>query len=78
VTGLDPLLVHFILAILALWPLARISRRAGLHPAWAGLVLIPVAGWPAVGTLLAFRRWPERPVDVWRAATAGRRRRKQA
>lgn len=73
-TGLDPLVLHFLVALAAIWPLFRIARRAGLHPAWAGLVFVPIAGWPAIATVLALRPWPTRPADLWRAPKPAKRR----
>jgi hypothetical protein len=66
VGGFDPLTVHFFVAALALPALALIARRAGLPMVWAGLVLVPVIGWPLIGTVLAFKPWPSRPKDTWR------------
>lgn len=63
---LDPIVVHFAVALVALPALALIARRAGLSMAWAALVLLPVIGWPLIGTVLAFKPWPTRPKDVWR------------
>jgi hypothetical protein len=54
----DPLTMNLLVGILALYPLFRIFRRAGLAPWPTLLVLIPVVGWPVVGSVLAFRRWP--------------------
>ncbi|GIL40534.1 hypothetical protein [Roseiterribacter gracilis] len=62
----DPLLVHFLVAAIALPALALIARRAGLAMAWSALVLIPVFGWPLIGTVLALKPWPSRPKELWR------------
>jgi hypothetical protein len=55
------LLAHTVAALIALWPLHRVYRRAGLEPWPAFLVLIPVFGVPAAFTRLAFKRWPILP-----------------
>jgi hypothetical protein len=57
----NPLLVNVLVGLAALYPLFRIFRRAGLPPWPALLVLIPVVGLPAVGSVLAFQRWPSVP-----------------
>jgi hypothetical protein len=57
----DPLVTHFLLAAAALWPLMRLMRRAGLRPAWALLMLVPMVGPALVGTALVFQRWPTVP-----------------
>src|SRR3546814_20250454 len=56
-----PLLAHTVAALVALWPLHRVYRRAGLAPWPAFLVLIPIFGVPAAFTRLAFIRWPVLP-----------------
>lgn len=55
------LLVHAVLAALALWPALRLLRRAGLPVGWTAWLLIPVLGWPIFTSLLAFKRWPSLP-----------------
>jgi hypothetical protein len=54
----DPWTVNFLVSLATLHPLWRIFRRGGLSPWPALLVLIPVFGFPAVGSVLAFQRWP--------------------
>ena len=50
--------IHFLLAVLAAWPLSRVFRRAGV-PAWPVVfVLVPIFGFAIVGSFLAFKRWP--------------------
>lgn len=55
------LLAHTAAALIALWPLYRVHRRAGMAPWPAFLVLIPIFGVPAAFTRLAFIRWPVLP-----------------
>lgn len=57
----DPWAMTLVVSIASVHPLHRIFRRAGLNPWAALLVLVPVVGWPAVGSVLAFRRWPAVP-----------------
>jgi hypothetical protein len=64
---MTPIYAHFAVAIVTLPALVLIARRAGLSPWWAGLVLLPVLGWPLVATVYALRRWPSRPTDAWKA-----------
>ena len=54
----DPWMLNLLVGALALYPLFRIFRRAGLSPWPSVLVLVPIIGWPLVGSLLAFPRWP--------------------
>lgn len=56
-----PLALHAILAVLALWPLARIFCRAGFNPAWSALVLVPFVGLALAGSALVFQKWPHLP-----------------
>ena len=57
-----PLIVaSLIFALIVIYPLWRISARAGL-PKWpAFTVFIPIIGPPIVAYLLAFSRWPNHP-----------------
>lgn len=48
-------LIGFVLAIVPVW---RILRRAGLSPALSLLLVIPYFGWLTVAITLAFRDWP--------------------
>jgi len=59
--AVDPGLVLFVFNVLAVWPLARICRRAGFAPGWAFLVFVPVVGLLLVWGMLTFRRWPVLP-----------------
>ncbi|HLG86294.1 MAG TPA: hypothetical protein VKZ79_03755 [Alphaproteobacteria bacterium] len=54
----DPWRLSFIVSLACLHPLWRIFRRAGLSPWPALLVFVPVFGLTIVGSVLAFRRWP--------------------
>jgi hypothetical protein len=55
------LAVNLLVSLISVHPLWRIFRRAGL-PAWpALLIFLPIAGWPLVGSMLAFQRWPNIP-----------------
>lgn len=58
------LLIHAALALLALWPALRLLARAGLPRAHAAWLLLPILGWPAFATVLAFRRWPTLPAKA--------------
>ncbi|MFM2043734.1 MAG: hypothetical protein RLY86_2310 [Pseudomonadota bacterium] len=83
-TGMElALLIHGALALLALWPALRLLARAGLPRVHAAWLLLPILGWPAFATVLAFRRWPTLPTKAeklhprealrrQRAAAAGR------
>lgn len=57
----DPLIIHFIMAAAALWPLLRLFRRAGLPPFGAFLILVPMIGPALVASVLVFRKWPNLP-----------------
>lgn len=70
--AVDPGLVLFLFNLLALWPLARICRRAGFAPWWALLVLVPVVGLLLVMTMLMVRRWPSLPPGARPARKARR------
>ena len=54
----SPMGGDLVFSILCLWPLVRTFRRAGLSPAWAGLVLVPVIGIAVVLAPLAIKKWP--------------------
>ena len=56
---LDPWAINFLVSLASLHPLWRIFRRAGLAPWPALLILVPVFGFPIVGSVLAFRHWPD-------------------
>ncbi len=65
----SPLGVHLVVAIAALYPLARIFRRAGL-PIWpAFTIAIPLVGFAVAASVLAFKPWPA--VRPRRPAKAG-------
>jgi hypothetical protein len=55
----DPWIMSFLISLASLHPLWRIFRRAGLSPWPSLLIFIPVLGFPAVGSVLAFRPWPD-------------------
>ncbi len=55
---LDPWALNFLVSLASLHPIWRIFRRAGLPPWPALLIFVPIAGWIAVGSFLAFQRWP--------------------
>ncbi len=59
--AVDPGLVLLAFNALAVWPLARICRRAGFAPWWAFLIFVPVVGLLLVMGMLTFRRWPSLP-----------------
>ncbi|MBM3507763.1 MAG: hypothetical protein FJX64_08630 [Alphaproteobacteria bacterium] len=55
---LDDLVPNIIAVLIVLWPVWRVCRRAGIHPAWALMLFVPYAGFLLVYLMLAFRRWP--------------------
>jgi hypothetical protein len=55
---LTPWGLHLSVATLALYPLARVFKRAGLASWPALFVYVPVLGFAIVGSCLAFPRWP--------------------
>jgi hypothetical protein len=56
-----PLAVNMLVSLASLHPLWRIFRRAGLNPLPSLFIFVPILGWAAVGSLLAFQRWPNVP-----------------
>ena len=48
-------LLTLLLLVIPVW---RILRRAGMHPAWSLLLVVPYVGFLIVYLMLAFRRWP--------------------
>ncbi len=50
--------LHFLIAALAAWPLIKIFRRAGLAPWPVAFLVIPLFGFAIVGSVLAFKPWP--------------------
>jgi hypothetical protein len=60
----SPALLYFLFDVAALWPLARVCRRAGLPAWWAGFVMVPVFGLAIVLGRLALTPWPARPIAV--------------
>jgi hypothetical protein len=67
---MEPQTFHFMNAIsaplafglLVIFPLWRIFRRAGFHPAWSLLIFLPYVGLLLVLAMLAFARWPADPM----------------
>jgi hypothetical protein len=53
------LLGHIVVAIVLVYPLWRIFGRAGLPPALALFIFVPVAGWLIVAWTLALAGWPK-------------------
>lgn len=47
-----------VLAVLLLYPSWRIFQRAGLHPGFSLIVVVPVVGLPVAMAILAFLPWP--------------------
>jgi hypothetical protein len=68
----DPGLVLLAFNVLAVWPLARICRRAGFAPWWAFLIFVPLIGVLLVTGMLTFRRWPSLPPRPPKARKARR------
>jgi len=65
---LDPWVLNVLIGVATLHPLWRIFRRAGLSP-WPSLfILVPILGFPAVGSFLAFQRWPKIPPRMRKGA----------
>jgi len=54
----DPWVLSLLVSLATLHPLWRIFRRAGLSPWPSLLIFVPILGFPAVGSFLAFKRWP--------------------
>lgn len=54
----DSFAVNILAAVVVVVPLWRIFTRAGLHPALALLVFLPLFGGAAVLLVLALSRWP--------------------
>lgn len=52
------LLPYLKYALLVVWPLGRILRRAGFSPWLAGLVFVPLIGFLLVLMVLGHRPWP--------------------
>jgi hypothetical protein len=50
--------LHFLIAALAAWPLIKIFRRAGLAPWPVAFLVIPLFGFAIIGSILAFKPWP--------------------
>lgn len=57
----NPLFGIVLFNLLIVWPLWRIFRRAGLQPAWALLVFVPLIGVTAALAVLGHSRWPVLP-----------------
>ena len=55
----DPWILNLLVGLATVHPLHRIFRRAGLNPWPSLLVLIPIVGFPAAGSVLAFKSWPK-------------------
>ncbi|QJE74271.1 hypothetical protein HHL28_15355 [Aerophototrophica crusticola] len=72
------LLVHGVLALIGLWPALRLLERAGLPRGWALSLAVPVLGWPAFATLLAFKAWPTLPPREEKLHPRERMRRERA
>lgn len=63
----NPWVLNFLVSLATLHPLWRIFRRAGLSPWPSLLVFVPILGFPAVGSFLAFQRWPNIPARLRKA-----------
>jgi hypothetical protein len=48
----------FIVLLALIVPLWKICGRAGFHPAWSLLAIIPIFGLLAIAGFLAFAEWP--------------------
>jgi hypothetical protein len=56
----------FILGLFIFLPVCLIYRKAGLHPAWAALVFLPVFGLLLIFLQLALLPWPNRRNELER------------
>jgi hypothetical protein len=56
----------FILGLFIFLPVYLIYRKAGLHPAWAALVFLPVFGLLLIFLQLALLPWPNRRNELER------------
>lgn len=52
---------YYALALLIVWPLARIFRRAGLSPFYALALVVPMVGLTVAAGILALQKWPAVP-----------------
>ncbi len=67
----DPFVKYYLSALVILYPLIRIFRRAGLPPVYAITVLVPFIGYIVAVAVLALQRWPVLPPRVSKAKTDG-------
>jgi hypothetical protein len=56
--GHHGLLYYAILSLLVIVPCWKIFQRAGLNPAMALFIFLPVLGWWIAGVILAYSSWP--------------------
>ena len=60
----NPCFLYWAFAVLSLFPLWRLYRRAGLNPFPALTVFIPLIGFAVALSFLGYPRWPAVPVRV--------------
>lgn len=54
----QPIWAYYMVAALLMMPVTRIFMRAGLHPAYALLLLVPQVGYIFCAGALALNKWP--------------------
>lgn len=57
---------YYAVALLMVWPLVRIFRRAGLSPFFAAALIVPMVGLTVVAGILALKPWPAVPPLVFK------------
>jgi hypothetical protein len=55
----DPLKMYYAFALLVVFPVLRILKRASLAPFWAALLALPLVGFTACAGVLALSKWKE-------------------
>jgi hypothetical protein len=54
----QPVWAYYMVAAFLMMPVTRIFMRAGLHPAFALLLLVPQVGYIFCAGVLALKKWP--------------------
>lgn len=60
----DPFVKYYLSALIGIYPLQRIFRRAGFAPFHAAVLLVPFLGYVIAAGMLALRKWPVLSVDA--------------
>lgn len=55
----NELVLYYLFAVIGMWPVAVIFRRAGFSPLWAAGMLVPPNGLILCAFILAVRKWPQ-------------------